>query len=313
MIAPSQSALDAAGPEAARAGELFWIFLVVLGAVWVIVMVLTALALVVSHRNPTPAGDRRKARVVAGGAIATIVILFGLLWADLATGRSLPAPAGRDALHIDVVGHQFWWEIMYRDGAPSEYVTTANELHIPVGRPVELNLRSSDVIHSLWIPNLAGKRDLIPLRPSTMAISADRPGVFRGQCAEFCGHAHALMGLIVVAEPRAEFEAWLKTQRKPAPEPASDRARRGRDLFVHGPCAMCHAITGTDAFGRTGPDLTHFAGRSTLAAATAPNTVGWRAGWIIDSQHVKPGNNMPSMSFAGEDLLSLLEYLESLK
>jgi cytochrome c oxidase subunit 2 len=191
-------------------------------------------------------------------------------------------------------------------------VVTANEIHIPVGRPVLINTHSQDVIHSFWMPELHGKRDLIPGHPSAIWLQADRPGVFQGQCAEFCGLQHAHMRLIVVAEPEETFQAWLEAQRQSAQPPRDPLAERGMHVFVSGPCALCHAIRGTDAAGHVAPDLTHIASRATLAAGTLPNTPGHLAGWIIDSQSVKPGNAMPSMSLSPEDLQALLAYLGNL-
>jgi cytochrome c oxidase subunit 2 len=306
----AQSVLAPAGRQAAETGHLMWWFLAILGVIWVLVMIATVAAL--AARSGV-SDERRRMRMVTAGGVATGIVLFGLVWMDVASGRKLAQLAGPNPLVVEIVGHQWWWEITYSDPDPSQRMTTANELHLPTGQPVQIELRSTDVIHSLWIPNLAGKRDLIPGRPSRIVIQADRPGVYRGQCAEFCGVEHALMGLVVVVEPPPAFAAWIDAQRRPAPAPTTDRARHGRDLFVHGPCAMCHAVAGTDAFAKNGPDLSHIASRSTLAAGTVPNVRGYLAGWIIDSQHTKPGNNMPSISMPGEDLLDLVEYLETLR
>jgi cytochrome c oxidase subunit 2 len=192
-------------------------------------------------------------------------------------------------------------------------VITANEIHIPVGQPVEFQLKSRDVIHSFWVPTLHGKRDLIPRHVTTMTLQADRPGVYRGQCAEFCGYQHAHMAILVVAEPLEQFAAWLEHQRRPAAEPSDARQQRGQEVFLSAPCVMCHTIRGTLAGGRVAPDLTHIAGRHTLAAGTLPNTPGHLAGWIIDPQHIKPGNRMPAHSLNADDLQALLAYLGSLK
>ena len=190
---------------------------------------------------------------------------------------------------------------------------TANELHIPVGRPVVVKLQSPDVIHSLWVPNLAGKKDLIPGRTTALRLRADQPGIYRGQCAEFCGFQHAKMALLVIAEHPEEYERWAQSQRESARMPESDLAKRGQRVFLTAPCVMCHAIQGTPANGKTGPDLTHVASRRTLAAATVPNTRGYLAGWIVDPQHIKPGTNMPAITLAPDDLQALLAYLESLR
>jgi cytochrome c oxidase subunit II len=176
-----------------------------------------------------------------------------------------------------------------------------------------LTLRSVDVIHSFWVPNLQGKKDLIPGRVNTLYLQADRPGVFRGQCAEFCGLQHAHMALHVVAESEDDFAHWQEQQRRAAPEPATEEQRRGRDVFLSNSCVLCHAINGTSAGGVTGPNLTHVASRISLAAGTLPNTRGHLAGWIVDPQLRKPGNNMPPNLLRGNDLQSLLSYLETLR
>ncbi|HEV2706187.1 MAG TPA: c-type cytochrome, partial [Pyrinomonadaceae bacterium] len=207
----------------------------------------------------------------------------------------------------------WWWEVEYDNRNPSLNVTTANEIHIPVGRPVFFRLTSNDVIHSFWVPNLHGKTDLIPGRETTTWLRADRAGTFRGQCAEFCGHQHAHMALTVVAEAPEQFQAWYDAQLKPAREPATPAEARGREVFLTSPCVMCHKIQGTDAGGNAGPDLTHLASRPTLAAGTLENTRGHLAGWVVDSQKIKPGNRMPPNNIEPDDLQALLDYLQSLK
>jgi cytochrome c oxidase subunit 2 len=182
-----------------------------------------------------------------------------------------------------------------------------------VGRPVVVQLRSDDVIHSLWLPNLAGKRDLIPGRTSTITFRADQPGTYRGQCAEFCGYQHALMGLVVVAETPEQFQAWVDAQRRPAPEPADAQVLRGRTVFQSTACAMCHTVNGTMAQGKKAPDLTHLASRQTLAAGTLPNTREALASWIQDPQKHKPGTNMPAVPLSPEDLDAVVTYLGSLR
>jgi cytochrome c oxidase subunit II len=169
------------------------------------------------------------------------------------------------------------------------------------------------VIHSFWVPNLHGKKDVIPGQVNTLRLQADRPGVFRGQCAEFCGFQHANMALYVIAEPEDQFARWQEQQRRPAPEPTTDQQRKGREVFLAGSCVLCHAIAGTSAGGVTGPNLTHVASRLSLAAGTLPNTRGHLAGWIIDPQLRKPGNNMPPNLLRGDELQALLSYLETLR
>jgi cytochrome c oxidase subunit II len=232
---------------------------------------------------------------------------------SVSTGSTLARVGGTKPLRIDVVGHQWWWEVKYDDPDPQNIVNTANEIHVPVGRPVLLKMRSTDVIHSFWAPNLAGKKDLIPGHETTTWFRADSAGVYRGQCAEFCGHQHAKMAFYIVAEPRLEFEKWLGQQREPAKTPTDSLTQTGERVFLSGPCAMCHAIAGTGAGGTVGPDLTHLASRRTIAAGTLPLTTGNLAGWILDPQSIKPGAKMPPNQIDPQSLQALLAYLGTLK
>jgi cytochrome c oxidase subunit II len=282
----------------------------VCAAVFVLVLGVLLYAVFRSRRSDREVADRhagRRMTMTVGGAVAvTVVILFVLLVASVFAGRGLASLSTAGALTIEVTGHQWWWEIRYVDALPSQHVVTANETHIPAGRPVVLKLASQDVIHSFWVPNLHGKRDLIPGHLTTLSLQADRPGVYRGQCAEFCGYQHALMAFLVVAEPADTFFSWLDQQRRPAAQPADDMQRRGQEVFLSSPCMMCHTIRGTSAGGRVAPDLTHLASRRMLAAGTLPNTPGALAGWIIDPQHLEPGNKMPAHHFDPAELQALL-------
>jgi cytochrome c oxidase subunit 2 len=214
---------------------------------------------------------------------------------------------------INVTAYQWWWQATYEDHEPARIFHTANELHVPVGRPVLVRLRSNDVIHSFWVPNLHGKRDLIPGRELFITFRADKPGVYRGQCAEFCGHQHARMAFLVVAEEPESYERWAEAQRQSAREPRSETEKRGQEVFMSSPCMMCHTIQGTPAQGRVAPDLTHIASRRTLAAGTLPNTRGNLASWIVDPHASKPGVNMPAIALRPDDLHALLAYLGSLE
>jgi cytochrome c oxidase subunit 2 len=265
-----QSAVDAAGPQAGRIETLWWLFLAILGAVFVIVMALTAWTLTKRHRGfeqeplerthlPSQQTEARLTRVVTAATVATVVILFVLLVSSILTGKRISDFANRkDPLVIEVTGQQWWWQIRYQNSDPLQVLVTANELHIPVGRPILMRGTSLDVIHSFWVPNLHGKRDLIPSRITTEWIEADHPGVFRGQCAEFCGLQHAHMILWVVAEPEDKFEAWFKRQLQPAAAPSNPILQHGQQVFVNNACVYCHAIRGTAAAGQNAPDLTHF-------------------------------------------------------
>jgi cytochrome c oxidase subunit 2 len=239
--------------------------------------------------------------------------LFFLLIDDHVVGRALRNLPKENAVKIKATGHQWWWEFRYEDPTPSNILETANEIHIPVGRPVDFELQSPDVIHSFWIPNLHGKRDMIPGHTTHTTMQADRPGTFWGQCAEFCGYEHALMRFKVVAEPEAEFQKWLAASRQPAPEPTTETAKKGKTIFLGRTCVMCHTIQGSGAGGMIGPELTHIASRSHIAAGSFPNTRGYLAGWIANPQQLKPGVRMPPNTLAPDELQSLLDYLETLK
>ena len=252
-------------------------------------------------------------RSVGTAVTLAILGLLVLLAASVFTDRALARMSLKNAVNIEVTAYQWWWSVEYREGPVSETFTTANEIHVPVGRPVVVTLKGGDVIHSLWVPSLAGKRDLIPGRTGTISFQADQPGIYRGQCAEFCGFQHAFMAFEVHAQPQAEYEAWRQAQLKPAPEPTDAQAQRGKQLFQSIQCAMCHTVQGTIAHANNAPDLTHFASRRTIAAGTLPNTQANLASWILDPQKHKPGSNMPSNPLSGEDLNALVAYLETLK
>jgi cytochrome c oxidase subunit 2 len=306
----SSSSLDAAGPQAAQIAGLWWLFLGLSVVVYAAVM--AALLLGLTRREGQP-DVRRRTRVVGAAVGLTAFTLLALLVRSVLAGKALAALPRQGQLTVQVIARQWWWELQYQADPPSQMVITANELHIPVGQTVLLQLQSRDVIHSFWVPALHGKRDLIPGHPSTTAIRADRPGIYRGQCAEFCGVQHARMGLLVIAEPPEEFQRWLARSRRPAAEPATEMARRGREVFLQGPCVLCHTVSGTIAAATNGPNLTHVASQMSLAAGTVANVRGHLAGWIADSQGIKPGNHMPRLSLPPADLLAVVEYLESLK
>jgi cytochrome c oxidase subunit II len=311
----AQSVLAPAGTAASSIARLWSLMLWVSVAVFVVVLVFIGVA-VLRSRSGHAAGDtseRALTRSVATAVALTVAILLALLVASVWTSRATETLRADSAVTVEVTGHQWWWEIQYDDAMPSRRVVTANELHIPVGRPVVFKVTSRDVIHSFWIPNLQGKRDLIPGYITAIWLQADRPGTFRGQCAEFCGLQHAHMALDVVAESEADFAGWLDARRQLARDPPDDAARHGRDLFMRARCATCHTIRGTDAAGQVAPDLTHIATRRTIGAGTLDTTHDHLAEWVRDSQRVKPGNQMPPNPLAPADLNAVVAYLETLR
>jgi cytochrome c oxidase subunit 2 len=251
--------------------------------------------------------------VWAGGIVFPVVVLTALLVWGLSLTASLSAGKGDAAdLRVRVTGEMWWWRVAYLDRSGTLLFWDANEIHIPVGRTVRLELRSGDVIHSLWVPRLSGKTDLIPGRTNLMNIQADKAGVYGGHCAEYCGGPHALMGLVVVADEPAEFQRFIarSTMRERTRVAATSE---GAKLFATAGCSACHRIAGTGANGLAGPDLTFVGRRRTLGAGILPNNPGTMTGWIGDSQAIKPGNRMPPVTMKSEDLQAMLDYLESLK
>ena len=313
-----QSALDPAGPQAREmwndGSRLFWVSVVVYVVVILILLVAVFRSRADRDLDTDPVRHERMTKAVWFGGILTTLILIALLIGSVISDRRIASLADANApIPIVATGHQWWWDFEYEHPDASKSFHSPNELHIPVGQTVRIRTRSSDVIHSFWVPNLGGKKDLIPGHETALYLRADKPGLYRGQCAEFCGMQHAHMSFIVIADTPDQYRQWIDQQRMPAPEPSNSQQQRGRAVFLSGPCAMCHAITGTPASARFAPDLTHVAGRRMLAAGTLPNTIGNMGGWIANSQGVKPGNHMPANSLSGSDLQDLLAYLRSLK
>jgi cytochrome c oxidase subunit 2 len=227
----------------------------------------------------------------------------------MSTMRALPRTAPPGSVVIDVVGYQFWWSASYR----AEQITVANEIHVPVGERVELRLISADVIHSFWVPRLQGKLDVLPDGPNTLVIEADEPGVYGGECAEFCGLQHANMGVLVVAQRRDEFDAWVAAQQQPAGAPASEAAQRGQQIFEAQDCAQCHTVRGVVTGGHTAPDLTHVASRQTLLSDTVENTRANLTAFLRDPDAVKDGTGMPRPELSESELSDLVAFLEGLQ
>lgn len=301
--------LDAAGPYAQPITTLAWTLLI--GGTLVLLVVIAALGIALLGKpamRKRLGGDR--AIWIGGVAFPAVVLTALLVWGLLLTAGLQATGPRAGEMRVRVTGEMWWWRVAYLDGEGRVSIHDANELHIPVGRPVLLELKSADVIHSFWIPHLAGKMDMIPGRTNWLRIQADRPGTYGGQCAEYCGGPHALMGFTVVAHTPEGFALW-QASRKAPPAPASGR---GAELFLSSGCAACHTIRGTAANGVAGPDLSHVGSRRTLGAGILPNNRGTLAGWVADSQTLKPGNRMPNYKqFSAEELNAIAEYLEARK
>lgn len=303
-----QSMLDPAGSASALIHELGVVLYI--GAALVLVVVV-ALAWYGAYAAPRKVSER--AWIVGGGIIFPTVVLAALLIYAIDVGNALSGPQAR-APEIEVTGKLWWWEVRYHAPGRGNPVVLANELRIPVGRPVEIALRSDNVIHSFWLPALAGKVDMIPGRVNQLVLQAREPGIFRGQCAEFCGLQHAAMAFYVVAHAETVHAEWLTRQAADAVEPSDPFLQRGKNAFLREGCGGCHAIRGTTAGGVLGPDLTHVGSRLSIAAGTLNNHAGTLAGWIADNQRIKPGNLMPpSNALRGDELRAVAAYLDALK
>ncbi|HJP65790.1 MAG TPA: cytochrome c oxidase subunit II [Actinomycetota bacterium] len=312
-----------------RVAGLFWFMFVVSAVVVVAVTVLIVVAILPRRRERRTGPDdtpRWSVRLVVGGGVVFPLIVLSFLW--VLTLRDMAAnsePTGPTSLTVRVIGYQWWWEVRYPDFGN---FAVANEVHIPAGRPVRVLLETRDVIHSFWVPQVMGKMDLISGKVNETWMEANTPGVYRGQCAEYCGGQHANMALYVVAHAPGDFQTWLASERRDAAGPPSSEASVGRQVFLNAPCVACHTIRGVSqataigqvfTFGQNqpftavlGPDLTHFGSRLSIGAGTVPNTRGNLGGWIADSQTIKPGNRMPPIQLSGRDLQALIAYLESL-
>jgi cytochrome c oxidase subunit 2 len=250
--------------------------------------------------------------IVGSAVAATVIIIAGLTIASFYTTRGIGLPENA-ALTITVRAQQWWWQVIYADADPARSFQTANEIHIPVGQDVRIQLESADVVHSFWVPSLAGKQDLVPGRSNSLLLRAERPGIYRGQCAEFCGLQHTHMAMLVIADEPADYQRWITAQRGTGVMPTDPEAAAGKVALLSKPCAACHTIRGTPATGTTGPDLTHIGSRQTIAAGLLETTRGSLAAWIADPQTLKPGNNMPMVPLTSVELRDISAYMESLK
>ena len=316
------SLLDTHGPKAAETAGLWWLMFWISAAVFALVLALLAIA-VVRQIHPRPTDARGLVHlgrldslashglVIGVGLLLPAAVMVLLLVADLRSLSVLASPATPARLTIEITGHQFWWEVRYAEAQ----VTTANEIHVPVGEPVLLKITAEDVIHSVWIPQLMGKLDAIPLQTNTTWLQADTPGEYLGVCAEFCGLQHAHMRSFVLAQPADAFATWIEAQQQPAEAPTDPAGAAGAQAFARAGCISCHTIRyGDQGIGGTvGPDLTHVGGRRSLAAGTLDNSLGNMEGWISNPQAIKPGNTMPAVALDADSLRALASYLESLE
>jgi cytochrome c oxidase subunit II len=320
MNGPSMSAVEPAGIQATRIDDLFWSYFDVSALVFVLVTGMLVIAIVRRKRSDAPEkrelsedAMRAKSRAIGLATGMTVITLLVLLILSVATSRALASLGTKDAVVVDVIARKWWWEFQYPATVGGTHFSTAYEMHVPIGRPVEVRLASRDVIHSFWVPSLHGKRDAIPGKSTSLVIQADHAGRYEGQCAEFCGTQHANMRFVVIAETEEQFKAWLASSIAPAVAPDDPVKLQGREVFHKSRCVTCHSIGGTDAFATVGPNLTHVASRRDLAMGTIPNSPGHLAGWIVDPQSTKPGTIMPGTPLEPDDLNALITYLGSLK
>lgn len=314
------SYLQGFGQKAYPVVSLTWALLGISSAVvFIIAGLVLAGAWIQRTRGPVAIGERLPVGrsghglrwIYIGVGISFVVILGSMVW-TLVTLSAVERPHGDPDLTIQITGYQWWWKAQYLSKDASRVLITANEIHIPTGQPVRIQLIGGDVIHSFWIPLLSGKTDTIPGQINDMWLEADKPGRYRGQCTEYCGWQHAHMAMYMIAQPPAEFKAWWNAQLQPAPPPSTPKLVSGEKKFVFH-CGTCHTIRGTDAGGTVAPDLTHLMSRSTIGAGTLPNTVAALSGWIANSQAIKPGNHMPVLYLSGPDLDDIRGFLKTLK
>lgn len=311
--------LETFGPRADPVTSLGWGLIILSSAVVIVVSALVVAGILARRqRDATVVAEAAVQRgpgglrwIYVGLTLTVLALVASLVW-TIGVVAAVSSPDKRPALTLQVTGHQWWWEVAYQPDDPAHAFVTANEIHIPVGEPVEVRLTGADVIHSFWVPALTGKTDTIPGRTNVTWLQADRPGVYRGQCTEYCGLQHAHMALYVVAEPPAQFQAWEAAQRTTAQAPQAPAALEGAQVF-EARCSACHMVRGTPAGGAVGPDLTHLMSRRTIAAGTLPNTPLTLSGWVANPQSLKPGARMPATYLSGPQLSALGAYLETLR
>jgi len=315
------NALRPVSPQGGQIEWLFWLIFWICFIVYVLMVVGFGSAAAKSAAGtdePPPIiedeeGDRRASWFVGTATGVTVLSLFAVLVLSVIAEKRVEGTPKENAVTIQVTGHQWWWEVNYPNSQADHTINTANEIHVPIRTPIVILTKSADVIHSFWVPSITGKRDLIPGMSSAFSFEVKAPGVFHGQCAEFCGLQHAHMGFAVIADTPQDFADWQQQQLSDAVEPVNPQEALGKKVFLTHACLMCHAIQGTQAGSRMGPDLTHVGSRRMIAAETLPNIPGALGGWIIDPQQIKPGNHMAPNGLQVEELQALISYLQSLK
>ncbi|MBI4410205.1 MAG: cytochrome c oxidase subunit II [Gemmatimonadetes bacterium] len=319
--AETQSALDPHGPAADAIARIGWIMFAGAAVVAGVVFYLLLRPVLHAWRRPQPAAvvvEEGSTRLIVWGSVLTTAVLIALFSGTMLTLASIAAPYAAGTLELEVIGHQWWWEVRYRHPDTGRTVTTANEIHIPVGRAVRVAVRSDDVNHSFWVPRLHGKIDMLPGRTNRIVLEAAEPGLYPGACSEFCGLQHANMRLLVIAEPPEEFTRWLDWQAGPALPPTDALTRQGQQVFIQAGCVFCHTFRTAPGpspapGGAIAPDLTHIGSRRTLGAGMIPNTPRHLQDWIADAPARKPGIRMPAMDLDGPSLQALAAYLEGLR
>jgi cytochrome c oxidase subunit II len=321
-LSPCQAALfpmdylHADGLMAKRILPLTQALLIVSAIVVVIVAALVLIPILRHGRSAVVAAtpiqeNGGRGWISIGVGLSTVVLVGLIIWTSI-TMAQIANPPSQPGLSIEVRGHQWWWEFAYQNDDPSKIFVTANEIHIPVGKPVRFTLNGEDVIHTFWVPSLGGKIQLIPGQTNVTWLQADRPGIYRGQCSQYCGQQHAHMSFSISADPPEAFAAWQRDQLSAASQPNSEDARLGEQRFI-GRCGVCHTVRGTPANGHVGPDLTHLMSRATIAGGELPNNAGFLSGWIANPQNLKPGSLMPDPELSGPDLASIRSFLIRLK
>lgn len=325
----AQSIWNAHGPAASSIGTLSWAMTILFLLFTLIMGILLGIAFYrrrgsLAEHEPIDAGGGQM-WIAIGGIAIPLVVLTALFVAGLSLMSDFPIHGmpgmptsaqmvGSMKPEILIIGHQWWWEIHYLNDDPSKSFITANELHLPVGRSVNVEVKTADVMHSFWIPALNGKVDMIPGQPNFVRLFASQPGEYKGQCTEFCGDEHSRMRLLAIAQEPGAYDSWLADQLKPGAQPETPEAEDGEKVFVLGPCAMCHTVRGTTAHGSTAPDLTHIGSRRMLASDIYPNNDAYLEAWITHAQSLKPDALMPDLpEFTGKQLTDLDAYLRQLK